>query len=114
MWRAIRRLGLEIRRSGFPTFSRFLGAHSGFHRSLLFGCRAHALNFYTSDSAAVHFDDGESKLPIFKPFAAARNETELIQNESANGRISGVFRQRDVVLRIQITDVQGCVKNYGT
>src|SRR4029077_7093936 len=105
MWRAIRRLGLGIRRSGFRTFSRFLGTDSRFHRLLLFRRRAHALNLYTGDPAAVHFHDREPKLPVFKAFAAAGNETELIQYESTNSRIRGVFRQTDVVLRIQITNV---------
>src|SRR5580700_6419923 len=105
MWRTIRRLGLGIRRSGFRAFSRFLAADSGFHRPLLFRCRAHPLNFHTSDSAAVHFDDREPKLPVSEAFSAAGNKTELIQDESADGGIRGVFRQGDVVLGIQITNI---------
>ncbi len=46
-------------------------------------------------------------------FAACRNKTKLIKDESANGRVSGVFRNGDAVLSGKIANVQGGIEDDG-
>ena len=41
-------------------------------------------------------------------------KSELVQHESADGGVRGIFRQRDVVLRVQVANVQRGVKNDRT
>src|SRR5438445_7923352 len=44
-------------------------------------------------------------------FPSLRNESQLIENEAADGGIGRVFRQGDAVLRVQVPYVQGRIKN---
>ena len=53
--------------------------------------RAGALDFYTSDALAVDFDHGEAIVAVLKAFAAAWDEAKLIENETADGGVCGIF-----------------------
>src|SRR5882672_485379 len=73
--------------------------------------RTGALNFHAGDALAVHLDDAKAKVAILKAFAAARNKAELVENETAYGRVGGIFGKRDVVLGIEIADIQSSVED---
>src|SRR5258708_13927248 len=73
-----------------------------------------AFHLHAGYAFTVHFRDGETQVFINKTFATAGNETELIENEATHGGVGGIFRNFDVVLRFQISNVQGGVKNYRT
>src|ERR1700681_1314545 len=75
---------------------------------------AGALDFYTSDALAVHFDHGEAIVAVLEAFAAARDEAELIENEAADGGVGGIFGQADVVLGVEVADVERGVEDDGT
>src|SRR5208283_3721838 len=64
------------------------------------------LNLDASDTAAVHFNDSETIATEFEAFASPRNEAQLVEDESADGGVSGIFRERNVVLRIEVADIQ--------
>ena len=70
-----------------------------------FGGRG-ALDFYSSDALAVHFDHGEAIVAVFEAFAAAWDEAELIENETADGGVGGIFGEGDVVLGVEVADVE--------
>src|SRR4029077_16673391 len=76
-------------------------------------CGRDALNLYAGDALAVHFDNRETMISELKAFAAARNETELVEDETADRGIRGIFRKGDVVLRVEIADVQRGIENDG-
>ena len=50
----------------------------------------------------------------FKTFAAARNEAEMVEDESADGFVGGVFGQSDVVLRFEVANFDGAVENHAS
>ena len=76
-------------------------------------CRRDALNLDTGDALAVHLDDREAIVSVLKTFAAARNEAELVENEPTNRGIRGILRERDVVLRVEVADIQRRIENDG-
>ena len=47
----------------------------------------------------------ETQIPVDKTFAAGGNESELIENETTYGGVSGIFRNCDVVLGFEIADI---------
>src|SRR5206468_10953407 len=57
-------------------------------------------------------DDGKLLIAEIKPLAALRNEAKLIENETADGGVSWILGQRDVVLRVEVAHVEGSVKNH--
>src|SRR5258707_11132669 len=63
--------------------------------------RAHTLNLDARDALTIHFNDGEAKIAKVKTLSALGNETELIEDKTADGGISGILRQGDVGLCIQ-------------
>src|SRR4029077_12163986 len=73
--------------------------------------RTDALNLYASDSFAVHLDHAKAIVAILKAFASARNETQLIEDETAHSGIGGILGKRDVVLGVQVANVQSGVEN---
>src|SRR5260370_2573366 len=108
----------SVRRGiGSRRFGRFHGlgfvrrrrGHSSLSRTITRGARA--LNFYAGDALAVHFDDREAVVSVLKTFAAARNEAELVENETTHRGIGGIFRKRDVVLGIEVADIQRRIEN---
>lgn len=69
--------------------------------------------FHAGDTAAIHFHHGEAMAFGLEAFAAARNETQVSQDETANGFVTGIIWQDDVVARGEIADFQGSVENHG-
>src|SRR5260370_12357784 len=61
----------------------------------------------------MRFDDGKAKIAKIKTFPAFGNEAELIEHKTADGGVSRIFGQGDVVLGVQVADVQCGVKNHG-
>src|SRR4029077_7404127 len=47
-------------------------------------------------------------------FAAGGNKTELIEDESTNGGVSGILWNGDAVLSVEIANVQGSIEDEGT
>src|ERR1700733_7114807 len=90
--------------SGFP-FGQRRGA-GPFHR------RFQALDFYARNSPAVHFNNSEAQAIKIETLAAARDETKPGEHEAAHGRIGTVFWQDDVVLRFEIAQAEGSVKDH--
>src|SRR5260370_11417553 len=75
---------------------------------------ADALNLDAGNAFSVHFDDRETKIAVLEAFAALGNKTQLVEYETAHSGVSGIFGQGDVVLRVEIAHIQGCVKNQRT
>src|SRR5229473_1606897 len=73
-----------------------------------------ALNLDAGDALAVHFHDREAKIAVLEAFAALGNEAQLVENETTHGGVSRVFRQSDVVLGVEITDIERGVKDQGS
>ncbi len=69
-------------------------------------------NLHASDAAAVHFGDRKAEAGVFEAFPAARNEAEPAQDESADGRVAGIFRQGDAVLRVEVADVERSIEDH--
>src|SRR5206468_10552781 len=65
-------------------------------------------------AAAVHFDDGETEIFVIETLATLWNETKMVEHEAADGGVSGIFRQGDVVLGIEVAHVERGVKDDGT
>src|SRR6266852_8530647 len=84
--------GFAARRRG--TASRRLRLGRRFFRQM------QTQNLHASDAAAVHFSDRKAEAGVLEAFPAARDEAEPAQNEPADGRVAGVFRQADAVLRV--------------
>src|SRR5262249_38676457 len=63
--------------------------------------RARGQNLAARDPAAALFDDGKTKAAVFETFAATRDEAELVHHKAADGGVSGVFGEGDVVLGVE-------------
>src|SRR6266481_2231227 len=81
--------------------------------SLIFS-GTNALNLDAGDALTVHFHDREAKIAVLEAFAALGNEAQLVENETTHGGVSRVFRQSDVVLRVEITHIERGVKDQGS
>src|SRR6478609_4755910 len=98
--------------SGSPIFGRHerrIGL-GDIGRRIVFG-GTQALNLDARDATAIHFNNGKTIRAEFKTLAAARNEAELIEDESANGGVSGIFREGNVVLRVEVADIQCSIED---
>src|ERR1700746_1938216 len=98
---------------GFLAFGELERDVGGVRRRALGFGRTDALDFYTSNALAVHFDDGEMIIVKIKTFAALGNEPELVEHEAADGGVGGIFGQGDVVLGVEVANVGGAVEDHG-
>ena len=67
--------------------------------------RAQALDLYPCDAPSIHFDYRETVGAVFKALTTTGNETQLVEHKASHRRVSRIFRQSNVVLRVQVADV---------
>src|SRR5438445_13699113 len=71
-----------------------------------------ALQFDARHSPALHLQNRKAITSKNKTFASARNEAEVREAETAQGRISGIFGELDLVLRLEIAKAYGSINNH--
>src|SRR5207244_6025688 len=64
-------------------------------------------------SPALHLQNREAITGKIKTFASARNEAEVREDETAQGSVSGIFGELDLVLRLEIAKAYGSIKDHG-
>src|SRR5262249_42558205 len=70
------------------------------------------LDFDSRHTPPIHLHNRETEIAVLETFAAAWNESELVQHKAADGGIGGIFGQSDVVLRIEIAHVESGIEDY--
>src|SRR3984893_11065713 len=76
-----------------------------------FNARVNTLDLNACHTLAVHFRNSKTPAAVFESLASFGNKSQLRQNESSYRGISWVFRQRNVVLRVQIAHIQRGIEN---
>src|SRR5260370_2286609 len=107
-------MNLGILRWGFRIFGLLQYCFRNTLRFVFIFSGTNALNLDAGDALSVHFDEREGKIEGLEAFAGVRNETQLVEYETAHSGVSGIFGQGDVVLRVEIAHIQGGVKNQSS
>src|SRR5262249_5425379 len=55
----------------------------------------------------------EAEILVVKTLSSLRDEPEVVEHESAHGRVGRIFRQGDVVLGVEVADVESRVEDDG-
>src|SRR5450631_1822355 len=73
-------------------------------------CHRYFFDAHAGDAIAVHFQDGEAAPLVFDRSAGLGNVTQAEEEEPGQGLETGVGRNFDAVLAVQLADANGAVQ----